>query len=156
MRMASIEMEDPSENRISPVLFPFIVADAKKNHGNDTYIRRGPTRDPAARAFILCIRPFSRSSCSVDHPPIREIDTEFDGESSPYLLTIPVLPGIEGLPNYIRVYIALTIINRLKEPVFLHFFPYLRTPSSFSIVDKRPREIRISIPRRGSGGNRFP
>lgn len=91
--MASIEMEDPSENRISPVLFPFIVADAKKNHGNDTYIRRGPTRDPAARAFILCIRPFSRSSCSVDHPPIREIDTEFDGENS---------------PSSIRVYIALT------------------------------------------------
>lgn len=33
-------MEDPSENRISPVLFPFYrVADVKKNHGNDTYIR---------------------------------------------------------------------------------------------------------------------
>lgn len=55
------------------------------------------------------------------------------------------------------LYSVNAIINRLKEPVFLHFFPYLRTyPSSFSIVDKRPREIRISIPRRGSGGNRFP
>ena len=28
------------------------------------------------------------------------------------------------------------MINRFK-PVFLDFFPYLRTPSSFSIVDMR-------------------
>lgn len=70
------EMKDPSENRISPVLFPFIAADVKKNHGNDTYIRHERTRDPGARAFVLRIRPFSRSSlsCSEDHPTIREID----------------------------------------------------------------------------------
>lgn len=114
--MASIEMEDPSENRISPVLFPFIVADAKKNHGNDTYIRRGPTRDPAARAFILPLHPAifaiivqrGPSTDSRDRYRVRWGEFSLSFKYTCYLLNIPVLPGIEGLPNYIRVYIALT------------------------------------------------
>ena len=128
MRMA-IETEDPSENRILPVLFPFIAADVKKNHGNDTYIRHGRPRDPGARAFVLCIRPFLRSSCSEDRPAIREINAsslmgrkgiKTRGElnvsknlpncqiSSNHpqfslcFINISILPGIEGLPNYIK------------------------------------------------------